>query len=72
MTRTCKRGRFGQERGASVNPVVTRRRTGGGARPRPAIDVDGVLPAESEPAVVARYGLPYAQGAGRQHRPARP
>lgn len=37
----------------------------------PAIDVDGVLPAEEEPAVFAHYELEYAPGAGGVRRLAR-
>ncbi|SEK46157.1 PRC-barrel domain-containing protein [Streptacidiphilus jiangxiensis] len=37
----------------------------------PAIDADGVLAAEQEPAVFAHYQLAYSQGAGGERRLAR-
>jgi hypothetical protein len=37
----------------------------------PAIDTDGVLPAEEEPRVFAHYELPYTPGAGGERRLAR-
>ncbi|WP_042382135.1 PRC-barrel domain-containing protein [Streptacidiphilus melanogenes] len=37
----------------------------------PAIDTDGVLPAEEEPAIFAHYELEYATGAGGERRLAR-
>jgi hypothetical protein len=37
----------------------------------PAIDTDGVLPAESEPALFEHYGLDYRPGAGGERRLAR-
>jgi hypothetical protein len=37
----------------------------------PAIDTDGVLPAEQEPAVFAHYELPYTPGEGGERRLAR-
>ncbi|WP_042423756.1 PRC-barrel domain-containing protein [Streptacidiphilus anmyonensis] len=37
----------------------------------PAIDVDGVLPAEEEPAVFAHYELEYSTGASGERRLAR-
>ncbi|MGW4892939.1 PRC-barrel domain-containing protein [Kitasatospora sp. NPDC004240] len=38
----------------------------------PAIDTDGVLAAEQEPAVFAHYQRPYTAGAGGERRLARP
>lgn len=37
----------------------------------PSIDVDGVLPAEDEPAVFAHYDIAYTPGAGGERRLAR-
>ncbi|WP_033825605.1 PRC-barrel domain-containing protein [Kitasatospora sp. MBT63] len=37
----------------------------------PSIDIDGVLPAEDEPAIFAHYQLSYAPGAGGERRLAR-
>ncbi|WP_042370739.1 PRC-barrel domain-containing protein [Streptacidiphilus neutrinimicus] len=37
----------------------------------PAIDTDGVLPAEEEPAIFAHYDLEYATGASGERRLAR-
>ncbi|GAA1950956.1 PRC-barrel domain-containing protein [Kitasatospora viridis] len=40
-------------------------------RAAPAIDTDGVLPAEEEPAVFAHYQMEYVRGAGGERRLAR-